>query len=136
MATNETINSYKQATLWIAYGLSILFSTFAAIAGIVAIILSGASTIVRVAKQSHLDVDEVDQKSDGFGRDPLPEYLEHARLTLWGRRGNVDDDQSRTHDGSKDTSTQEVVEAQSTEGDRLVVGTGDHDAACREESVG
>ena len=51
-----------------------------------AILLSGASysgnfsTIVRVSRTAKLSVDVVDQ--DGSGCDPLPTYLEKARLDL------------------------------------------------------
>lgn len=130
------IYSYDQVTLWIAYGLSILFSALAAIAGIVAIVLGGASysnqfsTIVRVAKTCDLDVDIVDPKSDGFGRDPLPDYLERARLDVGGHRGVTDGRNLRAYDnGNADKSSQEGVELQSTEEEGLVAGTGDRDAA-------
>lgn len=118
-----------------------MFSALAAIAGIVAIIVGGASystqfsTIVRVAKTGDLDVDIVDRKSDGFGRDPLPDYLKHARLNLWADRGNVDHDDQQAHDGKEDTSTEEVVEVQSTEQERLVAGAGDRDAASMHENI-
>ena len=78
---------------------------------------------MRVAKTGELDVDIMDQKSDGFGRDPLPEYLEHARLDMRGNRHNADNDNSEPHHGYKDTSAQEVVEVQSTEEEGLVAGT-------------
>ena len=51
-----------------------------------AILLSGASysgnfsTIVRVSRTAKLSVDVADQ--DGSGCDPLPRYLERARLDL------------------------------------------------------
>ena len=141
LPTYQTVYSYNQVTLWIAYGLSILFSALAAIAGIVAIIVGGASystqfsTIVRVAKTDDLDVDIVDRKSDGFGRDPLPDYLKHARLNLWADRGNVVHDDQQAHVGKEDTSTKEVVEVQSKEREWLVAGTGDRDAASMHKNI-
>ena len=93
LPTYQSVYSYNKVTLWIAYGLSIFFSALAAIAGIVAIILSGASysnefsTIVRVTKTGDLDVEIGDRKSDGFGRDPLPGYLEHVGFQRSCRQG-------------------------------------------------
>ena len=44
------------------------------------------STILRVVKASKLDTDIADQKTDGFGRSPLPKYLENARLDIWSEK--------------------------------------------------
>ena len=58
----------------------------AVIAGMASLILSGVSysynfsTIVRVGRKAELSVEVMDQ--DGSGRDPLPEYLKHARLDI------------------------------------------------------
>ncbi|KAL8877387.1 MAG: hypothetical protein Q9192_008676 [Flavoplaca navasiana] len=130
---------YNHSTLWIAYGLSILFSALAAIAGIGVIVLGGASysnqfsTVVRVAKTGDLDVDIVDQKSDGFGRDPLPDYLEHARLDMWGHRGNAHHDNPQAQGSDKGMSTREVVEVRSVEDEGMVSGSGDQNAALMEQ---
>ncbi|KAL9632579.1 MAG: hypothetical protein Q9204_003730 [Flavoplaca sp. TL-2023a] len=139
LPTYQTVYSYNHSTLWIAYGLSILFSALAAIAGIVVIILGGASysnqfsTVVRVAKTGDLDVDIVDQKSDGFGRDPLPDYLEHARLDMWGDRGNAGLDNPQAQDSNKGMSMQDVLEVRSIEDEGLVSGSGDQNAALMEQ---
>ena len=90
---------------------------------------------MRVAKTDDLDVDIVDRKSDGFGRDPLPDYLKHARLNLWADRGNVVHDDQQAHVGKEDTSTKEVVEVQSKEREWLVAGTGDRDAASMHKNI-
>ncbi|KAL8753297.1 MAG: hypothetical protein Q9184_005465 [Pyrenodesmia sp. 2 TL-2023] len=142
LPTYQNIYIYDRATLWIAYGLSLLFSTLAAIVGLVAITLSGASysnqfsTIVRVAKTGELNVDPGDQRSDGFGRDPLPEHLKHARLDMRDHSGHADhgipleeghtgDQSPRPDDAEKDTSTQETSEVQSMEQEGLIAGSGE-----------
>ncbi|KAK5739812.1 hypothetical protein LTR17_005098 [Elasticomyces elasticus] len=77
---------YDQTTLWIAYGLAILFSTLAVIVGLVFLVISGASydttfsTIVRVAKAAHLNVDLMGD--EGAGYQPLPKRLANARLAV------------------------------------------------------
>ena len=63
-----------------------LFATIVAVAGVFAILQNGASyssnfsTIVRVGRTAKLSVDVADQ--DGSGCDPLPTYLEKARLDV------------------------------------------------------
>ncbi|KAK5704511.1 hypothetical protein LTR17_021819 [Elasticomyces elasticus] len=77
---------YDQVTLWIAYGLAILFATLAVVAGLVFLFISGASydttfsTIVRVANVANLTVDLKDD--EGTGYQPLPERLAKARLVV------------------------------------------------------
>ena len=62
------------------------FATLVVITGMFAILLSGVSyssnfsTIVRVSRTARLSVNVADQ--DGSGCDPLPKYLEKARLDL------------------------------------------------------
>ena len=62
------------------------FVTLVIVGGMLAILLSGASysgnfsTIMRVSRTAKLSVDVSDQ--DGSGCDPLPKYLEKARLDL------------------------------------------------------
>ena len=86
VGTYHTVYSYDRTTLWIAYGIPLFFATLVVIAGMFAILLSGASysgnfsTIVRASRTAKLSVDVADQ--DGSGCDPLPKYLERARLDL------------------------------------------------------
>ncbi|KAK5674200.1 hypothetical protein LTS10_013037 [Elasticomyces elasticus] len=92
LKTNVTLEStvnfyvYDQTTLWIAYGLAILFSTLAVIVGLVFLVISGASydttlsTIVRVAKAAELTVELKDE--EGAGCQPLPDKLAKARLVV------------------------------------------------------
>ena len=80
-------------TLWIAYGLSILFAALASLADLTTIFLGGASyryqfsTIFRVALTSATDAQVGTQESDGFGRDPLLKHLKNARVDIGGERG-------------------------------------------------
>ncbi|MDI1487031.1 MAG: hypothetical protein OHK93_006294 [Ramalina farinacea] len=91
----HNIYTYDRETLWISYGLSIFFTTLAATAGIIAVLLNGASysnnfsTIVRVARTADLSTEILDKERDGFGRDPLPKYLKHARLNMSGGADGV-----------------------------------------------
>lgn len=86
VGTYHNIYSYDRTTLWIAYGIPLFCATLVTVAGIFAILQSGASysgnfsTIVRVSRTAKLSVDVADQ--DGSGCDPLPKYLEKARLDL------------------------------------------------------
>ncbi|KAF4626926.1 hypothetical protein G7Y89_g11231 [Cudoniella acicularis] len=93
LGTYQNLYNYDRATLWIAYGLSILFTTLAVIIGMIALILNGASysnnfsTIIRVSRTTELNVEVTDQ--DVFGRDPLPSYLKHARLNMGVKTANT-----------------------------------------------
>ncbi|KAK5693913.1 hypothetical protein LTR97_009530 [Elasticomyces elasticus] len=92
LSTNVTVDGiatfyvYDRVTLGIAYGLAILFSTLAVAAGMVFLLLSGASydttfsTIVRVAKAADLSVELKDD--EGTGSQPLPKRLAKARLVI------------------------------------------------------
>ncbi|KAK5722309.1 hypothetical protein LTR15_005538 [Elasticomyces elasticus] len=92
LAANVTTKSivnfyvYDQFTLWVAYGSAIFFATLAVIAGLVFLIISGASydttfsTIVRVAKAAELTVELKDD--EGAGYQPLPDRLAKARLAV------------------------------------------------------
>ncbi|KAK5679710.1 hypothetical protein LTS10_007658 [Elasticomyces elasticus] len=82
----RNVYAYDSVTLWIAYGLSILFTALAVSAGIIALVQNGASysnyfsTVLRVSRTAELDVQVAGR--DGPGHDPLPAYLHHARLGL------------------------------------------------------
>ncbi|KAK4890403.1 hypothetical protein LTR27_010931 [Elasticomyces elasticus] len=77
---------YDRTTLWIAYGLAILFSTFVVAVGLAFLVISGASydttfsTIVRVARAAHLNADLM--VDEGAGYQPLPKRLAKARLAV------------------------------------------------------
>jgi hypothetical protein len=80
------VYDYDAATLWLAYGIAILFTLLAVAIGFYAIVANGASftndfsTIVRVTKSAELSV-EIEEE-DGAGKNPLPKYLEKARLGI------------------------------------------------------
>ncbi|KAK5740520.1 hypothetical protein LTR17_004557 [Elasticomyces elasticus] len=82
----RNVYAYDPVTLWIAYGLSILFTALAVLAGTIALIQNGASysnyfsTVLRVSRTTELDVQVAGR--DGPGHDPLPAYLQHARLDI------------------------------------------------------
>ena len=92
LSANVTLKSivnfyvYDHNTLWIAYGLAIISSTLAVVAGLVFLVMSGASydttfsTIVRVAKAAELSVDLKD--NEGAGYQPLPKRLAKAKLAV------------------------------------------------------
>ena len=89
LETYQNVYRYDPATLWIAYGLSVLFATLAVIVGTTTLVLSGVSyshnfsTVVRVSRTANLSVEVL--KRDGFGADPLPNYLKDARLDVGAR---------------------------------------------------
>ena len=78
--------TYAAKTLWIAYGLALLFAALAIAIGLASILLMGSafentfSTIVRVGRVS--TVTEYMQDSDGKGTAPLPKHLRKARLIM------------------------------------------------------
>ena len=90
--TNVTIQSqenkytYDVDTLWVAYGIAVLFASLATLLGLLTIWRSKASyshrfsTIVRVARTA--DLSEEVRSDDKSGQDPLPEYLKRAHLDL------------------------------------------------------
>ncbi|KAK3625747.1 hypothetical protein LTR56_020251 [Elasticomyces elasticus] len=86
LETTVAFYAYDRTTLWIAYGLAILFSTSAVIVGLVFLVVSGASydttfsTIIRVAKAAHLNADLLGD--EGAGYQPLPQRLAKARLMV------------------------------------------------------
>ncbi|KAK3675115.1 hypothetical protein LTR78_005049 [Recurvomyces mirabilis] len=77
---------YSRTTLWIAYGLALLFAALAVTIGLASILLMGSafentfSTIVRVGRISMVteDIDEC----DGRGTAPLPGHLRKARMVM------------------------------------------------------
>lgn len=93
LETYHNVYHYDQVTLWIAYGLAILFTLLAAVAGMAALIINGASysdnfsTIVRISRTAELSVEVMDY--DGSGHDPLPTYLKHARIDLGANAENT-----------------------------------------------
>lgn len=111
----ENIYRYDVAILWIAYGLSIFFALLGVIAGFIALWLNGASysdsfsTVLRVSRTAELSVDV--QRKDGMGSDPLPRYLENARLDLIG---------SATH--SRESRVPLPLSQNPVEAQRLVTG--------------
>jgi hypothetical protein len=64
----------------------VFFAGLAVIAGLIVLILSGASysdnfsTIFRVSRTAKLSVEVMDQDRSGY--DPLPDYLKRARLDI------------------------------------------------------
>ena len=96
----------------------ILFTILAAIAGIIALLLNGASysnnfsTIVRVARPADLSAEVSIKDSDGFGRDPLPRYLKHARLSIQGTK-NAAGDNADENAASSEMAETPVEEEQS-----------------------
>ena len=88
VATGVSVYSYNAKTLWLAYGLAILFSVLSVAAGLYAIFVSGRSyskhfsTIVRVARTADLSEDVLEHERSG--EDPLPRRLKHARLDFGG----------------------------------------------------
>ena len=86
--TYENVYSYDSVTLWIAYGLSILFTLLTVMAGIGALFLNEASysdnfsTMLRINRTAEISAEV--RERDGSGRDPLPKYLKHARLNISG----------------------------------------------------
>ena len=89
LETYHNIYKYDWETLWISYGLAVLFTTLAVVAGVVALILNGVSysdnfsTIVRVSRTADMSVEVMDD--DGDGREPLPKYLKEARFDMHAR---------------------------------------------------
>lgn len=86
MTRSHNIYVYAKRTLWLAYGLAIAFTILAVAAGIVALVMNGASfrnsfsTIVRVSRVAMLS-EEVTE-SDGDGTEPLPKHLAESRLLM------------------------------------------------------
>lgn len=82
----QTIYVYDVSTLWMAYGLAISISMLAVMAGWIAMYLNGSSysdnvsTFIRVGRNASMSVDV--QPEDHSGRDPLPKYLEQARIDI------------------------------------------------------
>lgn len=91
----QNIFSDDWETLWIAYGVSILSTALAVIAGMTTLIQSGESyrnnfsTIVRVSRTAELSVEVMGQ--DGSGRDPLPAYLKDARIDIGVKSATAND---------------------------------------------
>lgn len=86
--TFRNIYVYSASKLWLAYGLAGLFSTAAVAMGLVALVSNQASysndfsTVVCVARNAEMSADV--RKEDAEGRDPLPEYLAKATLSIRG----------------------------------------------------
>ena len=63
LETYQNIYTYDRATLWIAYGVPILLTTLAVIAGMITIISTGASysndfsTVFRISRIAKLDLE-------------------------------------------------------------------------------
>ncbi|KXT04967.1 hypothetical protein AC578_10324, partial [Pseudocercospora eumusae] len=105
----ETIYVYDALTLWISYGLAILFTTVAVAAGWIAIFLNGCSysdnfsTFVRVGRMAVMS-NEV-KAEDLSGCDPLPEYLERTRIDI-GRVVAIGDAQQRHKSPQKEAPSE------------------------------
>ncbi|KAH8816636.1 hypothetical protein F5884DRAFT_663758 [Xylogone sp. PMI_703] len=75
---------YSPWKLWLAYGISILFSTTGVIIGLFAMLSNGASynnnfsTILRTSK--HANINTAINPVDATGREPLPKYLAKAAV--------------------------------------------------------
>ena len=80
------VYDYDVLTLWLSYGIAILFTFFAVACGFCAIVANNASftndfsTIVRVARAAELSVHL--EAEDRGGEDPLPSYLKLAQLDI------------------------------------------------------
>lgn len=78
---------YTVRKLWIAYALATLGAVVPVALGLYTIFATGASysnefsTILRVSRRAYLDKDVSDVADDG--RDPLPEDLAKATLTVF-----------------------------------------------------
>nr|OQO30787.1 hypothetical protein B0A51_01448 [Rachicladosporium sp. CCFEE 5018] len=83
-STFHNVYTYSYRTLWIAYGLAIVFATLSVLGGAIALLLNGASysttfsTIVRVGRTVQLS-EEV-SAADGEGFEPLPKHLAKAKV--------------------------------------------------------
>ncbi|KAF7191813.1 hypothetical protein HII31_06858, partial [Pseudocercospora fuligena] len=82
----RTVYHYNALTLWVAYGIALGFAAVALIVAFVVMCFEGVSysnvysTLIRVARTADLSEDV--HPEDGSGSDPLPEYLERARLEV------------------------------------------------------
>lgn len=75
------------------------------------------STIVRVARTADLSTDILDKERDGFGRDPLPKYLKHARLNMTGGADGVAAAAATSGANTDADRLVELVERRPVEGD-------------------
>ncbi len=84
----HTFYSYSAMKLWIAYGLAIFFTMLAALSGLLAIAIKGASfsysfsPILRIARGTEIEVKE----DDLDGKDPLPKYLKKEKVAVRRKR--------------------------------------------------
>lgn len=87
MTTYPLVYQYKPRDLYIAYGIAVLVTLIAALFGLHAVWMNGASysskfsTSIRIAKSTGLDR-LLDDEDDGC--DPLPKGLKKARLQVSG----------------------------------------------------
>ena len=95
--TTQNIYVYAVWKLWLAYGIAIGLAVVAAVVALLAMYENEAtysnsfSTIFRLAKGAEVDVKI--QEDDLDGKDPLPEYIANARISLMEgmRRRRLDD---------------------------------------------
>ncbi|KAK5727108.1 hypothetical protein LTR15_003000 [Elasticomyces elasticus] len=90
--TNVTFNRYHNVyeystrTLWVAYGLAILFTVLSLVIGIISIALNQGSfrndfsTVLRTTKTAALSIDVLESETDG--RQPVPRHLAKARIRV------------------------------------------------------
>lgn len=100
LPVNVTFNTYAPTyiyavkTLWLAYGIAILFSMIGVIIGLccisstVASFSNDFSAVFRAARQATVSVEM--KETDGDGRDPLPNYLKEATVGFGGGIWNAD----------------------------------------------
>lgn len=87
--TYHNVYSYSSRTLWIAYGIAIMFTTLAVGMVLTALVRNAASydssfsTVVRIARGGELS--EYMDEYDGHGQQPLPQHLRSARLVAMAR---------------------------------------------------
>lgn len=90
VSISETLNmyNYNWRRLWMAYGSAMVATLIAICVGMFNLIATGSSysnkfsTVVRISRDESLGV--FVKEEDRFGQDPLPEYLETARLVVKG----------------------------------------------------
>ncbi|KAF2790960.1 hypothetical protein K505DRAFT_250056 [Melanomma pulvis-pyrius CBS 109.77] len=91
LTTYHNVYSYSVSKLWIAYGLSIGFSTICVLAGLRTLVSNRAyysadfSTVLRALKASHLSV-KIDP-ADTDGKQPLPKYIGGAKIAFEATHG-------------------------------------------------
>jgi len=96
MVSYHNVYFYSPGTLWLAYGIAILFSSISATVGIVAVYSNGLSysndfsTVLRVSR--HADMTVEIHSSDIDGSDPLPRYLAKCNIAFPPKEDEANED--------------------------------------------